>query len=155
MQSVRKTIWSFLKKIKLELPYVPAIPFLGMHLVVQLCWTLQPQELQPTRLLCPRGFSRQEYWSGLPCPPPGDLPNPGVEPRSPALQVNSLPSETPGKPIPGFRSGQNYNSKRYTWDLTGGPVVKNPPANAGAWVRSLVREAPTCCRASKPLCHSY
>ena len=39
------------------------------------------------------GFSRQEYWSGLPCPPPGDLPNPGVEPRSPALQGNSLPAE--------------------------------------------------------------
>ena len=37
------------------------------------------------------GFSRQEYWSGLPCPPPGDLPNPGIEPRSPALQADSLP----------------------------------------------------------------
>ena len=36
------------------------------------------------------GFSRQEYWSGLPCPPPGDLPNPGMEPRSPALQVNAF-----------------------------------------------------------------
>ena len=43
-------------------------------------------------------FSRQEYWSGLPCPPPGDLPNPGIEPRSPALQADSLPSEPPGKP---------------------------------------------------------
>ena len=40
-----------------------------------------------------------EYWSGLPCPPPGDLPNPGIEPRSPALQVDSLPSEPPGKPM--------------------------------------------------------
>ena len=38
-------------------------------------------------------FSRQEYWSGLPCPPPGHLPNPGIEPRSPALQADSLPSE--------------------------------------------------------------
>ena len=38
----------------------------------------------------PMGFSRQEYWSGLPCPPPGDLPNPGIEPASPALQVDSL-----------------------------------------------------------------
>ena len=37
------------------------------------------------RLLCLWGFSRQEYWSGLPCPPPGDLPNPGIEPRSPTL----------------------------------------------------------------------
>ena len=42
------------------------------------------------------GFSRQEYWSGLPCPSPGDLPNPGVKLRSPALQADSLPSETPG-----------------------------------------------------------
>ena len=40
----------------------------------------------------------QEYWSGLPCPPPGDLPNPGIKPRSAALQADSLPSEPPGKP---------------------------------------------------------
>ena len=44
------------------------------------------------------GFSRQEYWSGLPFPPPGDLPNPGMEPRSPALQADSLPAEPQGKP---------------------------------------------------------
>ena len=61
--------------------------------------SLQPHELQPTRLLCPWGFSRQEYWGGLPCPPPGDLPNPGIKPRSPALQVDSLPIERPGKPF--------------------------------------------------------
>ena len=45
-------------------------------------------------------FSRQEYWSGLPCPPPGDLPNPGIKPTSsgsPALQVNSI-AEAQGKP---------------------------------------------------------
>ena len=42
-------------------------------------------------------FSRQEYWSGLPCPPPGDLPKPGIKPRSPSLQADSLPSEPPGK----------------------------------------------------------
>ena len=45
-----------------------------------------------------RGFSREEYWSGLPCPPPGDLPNPGIKPRSPILQVDSLSFEPPGKP---------------------------------------------------------
>ena len=39
------------------------------------------------------GFCRQEYWSGLPCPPPGDLPDLGTEPGSPALQADSLPSE--------------------------------------------------------------
>ena len=44
------------------------------------------------------GLSRQEYWNGLPCPPPGNLPDPGIEPKSPALQVDSLPSEPPGKP---------------------------------------------------------
>ena len=44
------------------------------------------------------GFSRQEYWSGLPFPPPGDLPNPGIKPGSPALQADSLPAELPGKP---------------------------------------------------------
>ena len=43
------------------------------------------------------GFSRQEYWSGLPFPPPGDLPNPGIKLRSPALQVDSVPAEPPGK----------------------------------------------------------
>ena len=45
------------------------------------------------------GFSRQEYWSRLPFPSPGDLPGPGIEPRSPALQADALPSEPPGKPI--------------------------------------------------------
>ena len=43
------------------------------------------------------GFSRQEYWSGVPLPSPGDLPNPGIEPGSPALQADALPSEPPGK----------------------------------------------------------
>ena len=43
-------------------------------------------------------FSRQEYWSGLPFPSPGDLPNPGIKPRSPPLQADSSPSEPPGKP---------------------------------------------------------
>ena len=44
-------------------------------------------------------FSRQEYWSGLPFPSPGDLPDPGIEPGSPALQADALPSEPPGKPL--------------------------------------------------------
>ena len=43
-------------------------------------------------------FSRQEYWSGLPFPSPGDLPNPGIEPRSPALQADALTSAPLGKP---------------------------------------------------------
>ena len=44
------------------------------------------------------GFSRQEYWSGLPFLSPGDLPDPGIKPGSPVLQADSLPSEPPGKP---------------------------------------------------------
>ena len=50
-------------------------------------WTIQCLEL-----------SRPEYWNGLPFPSPGDLPNPGIEPRSPMLQADSLPAEPPGKP---------------------------------------------------------
>ena len=43
-------------------------------------------------------FSRQEYWSGLPYPSPGDLPDPGIKPMSPALQADAIPSEPPWKP---------------------------------------------------------
>ena len=59
---------------------------------------LRPMDGGPARLHGPWGSSRQEYWSGLPCPPPGDLPNSEIEPRSPALQADYLPSEPPGKP---------------------------------------------------------
>ena len=45
------------------------------------------------------GFSRQEYWSGLPFPVPRDIPDPGIEPTSPASQVDSLPTEPPEKPL--------------------------------------------------------
>ena len=48
------------------------------------------------------GSSRREYWSGLPCPPPGDLPDPGIKLSctiSPEFQADSLPTEPPGKPI--------------------------------------------------------
>ena len=47
------------------------------------------------------GFSRQEYWSGLPFPSPGDLPDPGIKPRSPTFQADALPAEPPGK-VPQF-----------------------------------------------------
>ena len=50
------------------------------------------------------GFSRQECWSGLTFPSPGDLPDPGIEPRSPALQADALPSEPPGKPAAAAKS---------------------------------------------------
>ena len=63
--------------------------------------SLQLHGLQPMRLLCPWDFSGQEHWSGLPYPPRGDLPDPGIEPTSPmtlALQVDSLLTEPSGKP---------------------------------------------------------
>ena len=55
-------------------------------------WTVAHQALPSM------GFSRQEYWSGLPFPSPGDHPNPGIEPRSPTLEADALISEPPGKP---------------------------------------------------------
>ena len=61
---------------------------LVLWLVAQLCPTLCHS----------MGFSREEYWSRLLWPPPGDLPNLGIKPRSPALQADSLPSVSPGKP---------------------------------------------------------
>ena len=54
--------------------------------------------LDPCQAPPSMGFSRQEYWGGLPFPSPGDLPNPGIKPGSPALQADSLPSEPPGNP---------------------------------------------------------
>ena len=67
--------------------------------MAQLCPTIcDPMDCSPPGSFCPQGFSRQEYWSGFPSPPPGNLPNPGTQPRSPSLQSDSLPSESPGKP---------------------------------------------------------
>ena len=56
-------------------------------------WTNVAHQATPSM-----GFSRQEYWSGLPFPSPGDLPDPGIKPRSPTLQADALTSEPPGKP---------------------------------------------------------
>ena len=69
--------------------------------------SLQPHGLQPARLLYPREFSRQEYWSGLPFPSPGDLPDSGIEPVSPvsiALAGRLSTTEPPGKPMCGLLS---------------------------------------------------
>ena len=53
------------------------------------------------------GFSLQEYWSGLPLPSPGDLPDPGIKPGPPELQADSLPTELPGKPVKARGAGHN------------------------------------------------
>ena len=66
-------------------------------LVTQLCLTLCDPWTADCQAPPPMGFSRQKYWSGLPFPSSGDLPDPGIEPGSPALQADSLPSELKGK----------------------------------------------------------
>ena len=96
-----------------------SLAFSVLCLVSQSCPTL--------RLLCPWGFSRQ-YWSGSPCPPPGNLPNPGIGPKSPALQVASLPAELQGKPflslwsthVGNLISGSSASSKPslYIWKFS-------------------------------------
>ena len=81
------------------------------------------------------GFSRQEYRSGLPFPSPGDLPNPGIKPRSPALQAYSLLSEPPGKP---------KNTRVGSLSLSPGdlpyPGIKlgSPALKVKSWSRSVV-----------------
>jgi len=100
-------------------PVLSSVYAFGHILIAEILWILK-LEVNQFRvmclvcLLCPTlarqaplsmGFSRQEYWSRITwyyylilCPPPRDLPNPGIKPRSPTLQADSLPSEPPGKP---------------------------------------------------------
>ena len=68
------------------------------------------------------GFSRQEYRSELPFPSPGDLPNPGIEPGSPTLQADALPSEPPRRPPPAQTGIKSPGS----WGFHGSPVAKTP-----------------------------
>ena len=74
-------------------------------------------------------FSRPEYWSGLPFPFPGDLPDPGIKPRSPTLQVDSLPSEPPGKPRGGGWARVGFLPNRAglplpgVWNIMGCPSL--------------------------------
>ena len=69
----------------------------GAVSVTQTCPTLCNRVTVARQAALSVGFSRQECWSGLPYPPPGDLPDLGIEPRSPALQADSLPTKLPGK----------------------------------------------------------
>ena len=74
-------------------------------------------------------FSRQEYWCELPFPSPEDVPNPGIEPGSPALQVDSLPSEPPGKPfnrVAAAAAAKSLQSRPTLCD----PIDRSPPGSA-------------------------
>ena len=73
--------------------YLQKVQSLSRHRLFATPWTAA---YQPPPSM---GFSRQEYWSGLPFPSPGDLPDPGIKLESPAFQADALPSEPPGKPL--------------------------------------------------------
>ena len=72
----------------------------------------------PYGLLCPGGFSSLECWGGSPCIPPGGLPNPGVGPRPPTFQVDSLQSEPPGKPDNLTHTHTHTHTHSYTYTHT-------------------------------------
>ena len=114
------------------------------------------------------GFFRQEYWSGLPCPLPGDHPNPGIKPRSPSLQAISLPAEPQGKwyiiniicvqsGLPRQLCGEEYacqcrdvssipGSGRFPGEGNGNPLQYSCLGNHGQ--RSLVGCSPSACKDS-------
>ena len=98
-QKARKQIWKHSHTHTHTLVYFSIHPSMKVKVksvsCVQLLATLQTVAHQAPPSM---GFSRQEYWSGLPFPSPGDPPNPGIEPSSPALQADSLLSEPPGNP---------------------------------------------------------
>ena len=72
----------------------------GLFMRAQSCPSLcNPMDCSPQAPLS-MGFCRQEYWSGEPFPLPGDLPDPGIDPASPAWQANSLPLSQQGSPLP-------------------------------------------------------
>ena len=84
-------------------------------LVTQSCPTLETRWTVAHQAPFSMGFSRQEYWSGLPFPSPGDLPDPGIKPGSPALQSDALPSELLGKP--NDRIGHFKGIKKYEYTI--------------------------------------
>ena len=94
--------------------------------------SLQSYGLYPARPLCPWGLSRQEYWSGLPCPPPEDPPNPGMEPRFPTLQADSLPSEPPGEPKLMYRFSSVQSLSCVQLFVTPWTVAHQAPLSMGA-----------------------
>ena len=115
LSSCKMEIWGFfffhffIKNFPWSTIWLPCVCVLSCFSCVWLCattWTIACQ------IPLSMGFSWQEYWTRWPCPPPGDLPDPGIEPGSLALQADSLPSEPQGSP-----KGSEFNS-----NITGGGV---------------------------------
>ena len=106
--------------------------------------SLRRHRLQFTRLHCPWGFSRQEYQSGLPSPSPGDLPKAGLEPRSPALQADSLMSEPPGKFIVMFKHNSLSLVRMLRDKMSSTPFLKHekqvrmPSQQKGTFYRQIL-----------------
>ena len=97
--------------------------------------------LSPARRLCSWDFPGKEYWSGLPCLPPGDLPDPGLKPaplRSPALASGFFTTSTTWEVHLSKTGNGKNNNKEMVRDFLGGPVVKTSLSNAWVWVQSLV-----------------
>ena len=82
-----------------------------LSLVAKLCLTLLTPWTAAHQAPLSMRFSRQEYWSGLPFPSSGDLPDPGIKRWSPALQADALPSEPPGKHRPKKKKGCSTTPK--------------------------------------------
>ena len=99
----------------------------------------------------PGGFSRQEYWSGLPCPLPGDRPNPGIEPRSPSLPADSLPTELSGKrtylPRPKFLASRLPPYRLYSplWEPAPGMKGVGRQDENSQWKTSLCEDSNRVC----------
>ena len=107
---------------------------------LQSCLTLSdPMECS----LLYRGFSRQEHWNGLPCPPPGDLPNPGIEPRSLILQADSLPYwRGQPTPSPGDLSnlGIKLGSPTQQMDSLPAELPRKPSLNSSVPLSTIMYE---------------
>ena len=109
--------------------------------------SLWPRGLQPARFLCPRGFSRQGYWSGLPCSLPGDLPHPGFEPTS---LMSHVPigrffttwedyAPTPANPCP-----SSYKTVNWAWTVRSDLVWLSVTEKYFAVPRSNTHSSSTC-----------
>ena len=107
--------------------------------------SLQPHGLKPTRLLCPWGFSKQEFWSGLPFPSPGNFPNPGITPNFPAWQADCLPSGPPGALI---IETEHLNKRNHTGEAgtkhppVWGHEAQGPQAEPRIWVGPCISVGP-------------
>ena len=99
------------------------------------------------------GFPKPEYWSVLPCPLPGDLPNPGIEPRSPALQADSLPPEPPGKPEDTAVGSLSFLHRNFSTQESNPSLLS--PAPAGRFLTTAPPgKPPLVCVYSAPPRHS-